>query len=382
MAQPVQYVLRDPFFISSQLMPAVNVADATIHMQADTIDRDDGHDPRVVWQYIIEGPTVFHAGRDLTTPYLGPTAVAGQLPTAMGTLLGYLSHVADVDHRDGDESSLPDAVYQWAKRNRDEITAAADLVENGPQQPMPATAVWAAITHDPDQTPYGRWSAGQATAHADRLATLHPHPGAATRQEVRDEAWHETALAWYRMLTGQPEPEPAMWPVCAVADRDAIAAWLRGPAPQPYVGTMAEYLDLGHGPPDWLTMPDLIEHAQLAGLFGVAQHTIRLHNVVDAHTGAISHLLTVHTPSGANHAAGPVHPHQLTGRREGTVAAISALEKCAAYVDSALAVRVTAVGGPAPGRARPFPPVDVTQAEGPSTATIPIPAAARPRHHR
>ena len=29
MAQPVQYVLRDPFFISSRLMPAVNVADAS-----------------------------------------------------------------------------------------------------------------------------------------------------------------------------------------------------------------------------------------------------------------------------------------------------------------------------------------------------------------
>src|SRR5688572_24233180 len=112
MTQPVQYRLRAPFFISSRLAPALNVADTTIYMEAVAVDRDDERDPRVVWQYSIEGPTVSHAGRDLTTPYLGPDTVAGQLTTAMGTLLDSLGHVADGDAPGRNDTSLPDAVCQ------------------------------------------------------------------------------------------------------------------------------------------------------------------------------------------------------------------------------------------------------------------------------
>ena len=184
----VQYQLRPPFFISSRLTPAVKVGDATIHMHAASIDTEDSHDPRVTWEYTIEGPTVYHSGRDLTTPYLGPATVASQLPHAMGTLLGYLSHVADGDD---DDSPLPDVVHEWSRLHRNELALTADLIENAPDRPMRSSAAWWALTHDPYQSPYGRWCTGQATAHADRLATLSPGNLAASGLVVRDEQWHQ-----------------------------------------------------------------------------------------------------------------------------------------------------------------------------------------------
>src|SRR5262245_9138462 len=182
---PVQYQLYPPLFISSRLTPAVKVGGTTIHLHAAGIDTNEPHDPRVVWEYTLEAPTVYYSGRDLTTPYLGPATIAGQLPQAMATLLGSLSHMVDVDGA----SSLPDPVYEWAHRHRDELALVAELVENTPDRPIPSRSVWWALTHDPYQTPYGQWCTGQATVHADRLATLSagsPPAGLA----VRDEQWH------------------------------------------------------------------------------------------------------------------------------------------------------------------------------------------------
>ena len=222
MAHPVQYILREPFFISSRLMPAVRVGDATIHMRADTID-DGQPRPARAMAYLIDGPGLHYDANDVSTPYLGQATIGG--PTADGhgrrLLAGPVSHGAD---RDETSPRCPDAVYQWARRNQDEISMSWPTSSTRPPQRMPAADLWRAITHDPYQTPYGRWCAGQAIAHADRLATLNPQSGPATGLVVRDELWHETALAWYTMLTDRAEP--AITSVCAVADRDTIATWL------------------------------------------------------------------------------------------------------------------------------------------------------------
>ena len=375
MTQPVRYTLQEPFFISSRLMPAVAVADATIHLQADTIDADQA-DPRLSWHYIIDAPGLYYEARDVTTPYLGPSTVAGQLPTAMGTVLSYLANAADGDNR-GDEPLLPDAVYQWARRNQDELTLTAEFVEHGPPQRMPATDLWRAITHDPYQTPYGRWCAAQAVAHADRLGTLHPRGGLATGLVVRDGLWHETALAWYTMLTDRPEPDSRS--ACVVAGRGAVTAWLSTAAPHPYAGTMADFLHPTHTDTDWgsaLGLDELVEHAQQAGLFGIPGHTIRLHNVFDVRTNQVGHIVTVQTPTGTTMASGPVDLRPANARD-----AWDMLRLCAAYVDSALPFEAADLS--APSRARAFPNLNATTSVQVDTSPVPPVPAARPRdHHR
>ncbi|MDT5027813.1 MAG: hypothetical protein QOE61_4239 [Micromonosporaceae bacterium] len=245
---------------------------------------------------------------------------------------------------------------------------------------MSATTLWRNITNNPDQTRYSRWCAGQATAHADRIATLNPirphQTNPASALAMRDETWHETAVQWYTMLTDRPEPDNRPVPVCAVADRDAIHAWLNQPAPHPYAGTMDEFLGLHHMHDEWagrFALPSLIEHAQHAGLFGIPQHTIRLHNVLDHTTGWNGDLLTIHTPTGAALAAGPFNSYHLTDGPAGPAIDIevTVLRNCATAVDTALAAHETGVVA-TPDRARPFPTLGTV---GPA-APLPDPTLA------
>lgn len=311
MTQPVRYELRPPMFISSRLMPAVTIDDVTIHIQAVAVDHDEPADPRVVWEYIIESATLMHAGRDLTTPYHGAAAIPGQLPTAMGTLLTHLDHLADTSTDDTQDdihpgTSMPSEVVRWARHHRNELTAVAELVDRDARQPLPASLVWRAITHDPDQTPYGRWCAGQATQQADRMATLNPRPGTAHGLVVRDELWHEHALAVYTTLAARPEPANLATLACVVAEPDSIRAWLDGPAPHTSAVSMADHLRVRDAGLDWHTIPDLIEQAQNAGLFGLAEHTIRAHPVIDDTHNTVGHVLTITTPDGDRLATAPI----------------------------------------------------------------------------
>jgi predicted secreted protein len=362
---PVQYTLREPFFMSSRLMPAVRVGDATVHMRAHSIDVEDG-DTVVRWEYLIDGPSVHYGANDVSSFYVGQAAIAKQLPTAMGGLLAALSHVGD-----GDEAGpFPHEVYQWAGRHLDEITVVLDGIDNPGAQEMPSSEVWRAITHDPYQTPYGRWCAAQAVAHADRLATLNP-PAASTNTglAVRDETWHDTALGWYTMLTNQPEPDHRTVPVCTVVDRDTIENWLRQSASGLTEG-------LGHDPG---VLHTLVEQAQQAGLFGIRNHTIRAHTVVDHRTGSEATLLTIHTPSGATLAAGPIATDLLTSGVTGRGDEVTALRNCATAIASAY----PASQGPvAPDRGRPFPPLGTDLASAATASPLPTGAAIAAHHHR
>jgi hypothetical protein len=375
----VQYTLREPFFISTRLMPAVRVGAATIHMRAHSVDADDG-DTVVRWEYLIDAPSVHYGANDVSTFYVAEAAIAQQLPTVMGGLLAALSHVAD-----GDEAGpFPHEVYQWAHRHQDEITMVLDGIDNPEPQVMASSGLWRAITHDLYQTPYGRWCAAQAIAHADQLATLNP-PAADTANTglaVRDEAWHDSALGWYTMLTNQSEPEQAPIPVCAVADRATIQAWLRQPAPQPNTGTLGHVLGLDDRDHQWhgsRTLQMLIEQAQRDGLFGIRNHTIRVHTVLDHLTGADASLLTVHAPSGATLAAGPIATDILTAGMTGRGDEVTALRNCATAVASAFAAQQTAA---APGRSRPFPPLGIDPTAAATVSTAPGSPATTAHRHR
>jgi hypothetical protein len=361
---PVQYTLRDPFFISTRLMPAVRVGAATIHMRAHMVDAEDG-DPVVRWEYLIDTPSVHFGANDVSTPYLGQAAIAEQLPTAMGTLLAGLNHVAD-----GDEAGpFPHEVYLWARAHQDDIAMVLDAIDNPQTQQMSSSELWRAITHDPYQTPYGRWCAGQAVAHADRFATLNP-PSASmmdTGLAVRDEAWHDAALGWYTMLTNRPESDDTTPAVCTVADRDTIETWLRQSAPG-----LTERL--GYDP---AVLHTLIEQAQQAGLFGIRNHTIRAHTVLDHRAGSEATLLTIHAPSGATLAAGPIATDLLTGGVTGRADEVTALRNCATAVANAYPASQRPV---APDRARPFPHLGTDPAATDTTSPPLSPTAAAHRH--
>jgi hypothetical protein len=362
----VQYILREPFFISSRLMPAIRVGDTTIHMQAHSIDADDG-DTVLRWEYLIDGPTVHYGANDVSSPYLGHDAIAQQLPTAMGGPLAALGHVGD-----GDEAGpFPHEVYQWAHRHQDEIATVVDGIDNPHTGEMRSTDLWRAITENPYQTPYGRWCAGQAVAHADRLATLNPPATNDTNigLAVRDDVWHDSALGWYTMLTNRPEPEDTPVSVCTVADRDTIETWLRH-------NTSGLTDSLGDEPG---ALPALIDQAQRDGLFGIRDHTIRAHTVLDGRTGTDATLLTIHTPSGATLAAGPIATDLLTGGVTGRGDEVTVLRNCATAVSSAYATNHE----PAPaGRSRPFPPLGTDRTSAATTSPPPDTAAIAVHHHR
>jgi hypothetical protein len=263
-----------------------------------------------------------------------------------------------------------------------------DELDDG-SEPYLATRRWPTDTLDPFWTPFERWCIAQATAHADRIATLAPTPHGSldgrTRPAVRDDTWRQTAARQYTMLSHgirDAISEPAT--ACFVANSGEIRAWLTRPAPHPYSGNLAEYLDLHHSSPDWAGftgLAELVEHAQVAGLFGVPQHTISLHNVVDFSTGWAGHLLTIDTPTGASMATGRFNSRLVTGEYTGLDAAVHTLQRCAVQVDNTLAehARTTAA---TQARARPFPPLGPDRQATPvnNPAPQPSPAPSRQRH--
>jgi hypothetical protein len=245
-----------------------------------------------------------------------------------------------------------------------------DRIDNRDAQEMSSSELWRAITHDPYQTPYGRWCAGLAVAHADRLGTLNPPATHTTNTglAVRDETWHDTALGWYTMLTNRPGPEHTTTPVCTVADRDTIENWLR----QSGSGLTDT---LGDDPRE---LHALIHQAQRDGLFGIRNHTIRAHTVVDHRTGSDATLLTIHGPTGVTLAAGPIATDVLTGGVPGRGDEVAVLRNCATAVASAYPASHDPVP---PDRSRPFPPLGTDLAATATTSSLPAtPVTAAHRH--
>ncbi|WAL67127.1 hypothetical protein ORV05_04885 [Amycolatopsis cynarae] len=115
--------VRAPLFISSRLMAALRIDGVgTLHVNAENRDSDG----RVVYAYVVENSE----GTELETGFDLRSGVGADVDysAAMGTLLSFLEHAADV-YRAGmcantEESSFSAAVQEWAYLNSEEISAA------------------------------------------------------------------------------------------------------------------------------------------------------------------------------------------------------------------------------------------------------------------
>lgn len=108
--------LRDPFFISSRLAPAVKVADATISIEYG----EPTADGRIRYRYFIdfEGG-VEHEGDDLKSGVGG-----GTLKQGMESLLSFLAACGESNRpgRKGENADLfPPHIAEWCYENQDEI---------------------------------------------------------------------------------------------------------------------------------------------------------------------------------------------------------------------------------------------------------------------
>jgi hypothetical protein len=215
--------------------------------------------------------------------------------------------------------------------------------------PATDTEAWRTIVTNPSLSPYKRWCAGQATAHADRIAMLSPRTR--TGLAVRDDEWHTTAMVWYALLASRPEPARPV--VCVVAAPSLLDAVL-GPA---------------------TTLPEAVELAQQQGLFGVPGHRVRL-EVVDADY----YLVIVDTPAGMSLTGGPLLDLERPLSRGDLHAD---LNRVAEHVDSALEAPTLADRlAREPWHVCPFPPLDTPDSPAIAHAPEPPPPADAPHRSR
>jgi len=118
--------LRKPFFISSRLLPAVKVGDATISIEY------AGNEPdgRVRYRYYLDfADGTEHVGEDLKSGVFG-----GTLKQGMESLLSFLEACAESRNprhgEPGENADLfPDRVGEWAYQNDGEIASVRLWVE-------------------------------------------------------------------------------------------------------------------------------------------------------------------------------------------------------------------------------------------------------------
>jgi len=108
--------LREPFFISSRLLPAVRVSDAIISIEYG----DPCQDGRVRYRYFIDfGGENDHEGDDLKSG-----AGGGTLRQGMESLLAFLSSCGEScrpGHEGENADLFPPHIGEWAYLNQDEI---------------------------------------------------------------------------------------------------------------------------------------------------------------------------------------------------------------------------------------------------------------------
>jgi len=132
--------LHDPFLISSRLLPAIKVGDATISMDTEGYD-DEG---RLIYHYYIDHADFEYENTDLKSGVGGDDLVSG-----FTSLLSFLSH--DAEHyrylylhhpvllnKSEDESEDycfdSPSVVEWAYQNSDEIDLLAFELEEAAKQ--------------------------------------------------------------------------------------------------------------------------------------------------------------------------------------------------------------------------------------------------------
>lgn len=111
--------LREPFFISSRLLPSVRIGGAVVGIEYSKICPDG----RVEYRYFIDLPNgTEHVGEDLRSGVFG-----GNLREGMESLLAFLSACGESNNpRYGDEKGenadlFPPEIAEWCYLNSDEI---------------------------------------------------------------------------------------------------------------------------------------------------------------------------------------------------------------------------------------------------------------------
>lgn len=119
--------LKEPFFISSRLLPAVKVGGTTVSIEYAGDRLPDG---RVPYRYFLDFPDgTEHVGEDLKSGAFG-----GTLRQGMESLLAFLEACGESrnprygDH--GENADLfPESIGDWAYQNSDEITSVRLWIE-------------------------------------------------------------------------------------------------------------------------------------------------------------------------------------------------------------------------------------------------------------
>lgn len=127
--------LHKPFLISSRLLPAVTVGEATISI---TYAERPGRDGRVRYQWFIDGLNLEASGDDLQSGCGG-----GSIQEGMQSLLSFLSACAESIRygrqydaqgnitKDGEHADLfPAKVGEWAIQHSDELSMLALELED------------------------------------------------------------------------------------------------------------------------------------------------------------------------------------------------------------------------------------------------------------
>jgi hypothetical protein len=124
-------LLNKPFEISSRLLPALRIADATISLER-AGRTSDGRDR---FRYYIDTPAFEHVGDDLNSGVGGCST-----QEAFGSLLSFLGACGESvayarrTGRDSDNADLfPPEVAEWCDQNSDDISMLACELEESPE---------------------------------------------------------------------------------------------------------------------------------------------------------------------------------------------------------------------------------------------------------
>lgn len=120
--------LREPFFISSRLLPSVRVGDATVGIEyAAKPPRG-----RVTYRYVLD----FADGTEYTAEDIQSGTQGGTLREGMESLLSFLCACGESSRPGyaGENADLfPLAVAEWCHQNSDEIWSAKVWIEESPE---------------------------------------------------------------------------------------------------------------------------------------------------------------------------------------------------------------------------------------------------------
>lgn len=122
-----------PFLISSRLLPAVRIGDATVQLEFSTRPGRDGRN-RYRWTIDLD------AGGTYSDDDLQSGCGGGTIADGFASLLSFLSacgesyRYREATGRGGDNADLfPEPVAQWAAENEDEISMLAMELEENPE---------------------------------------------------------------------------------------------------------------------------------------------------------------------------------------------------------------------------------------------------------